>query len=92
MHGEPSPRSDRGCTTRTTTDEDAQAQHAVLAVVLDQHPALLTLYELAREISHNERDGIERAIRDLIGAGLLRCEGASVLPTRAALHFDQIAA
>jgi hypothetical protein len=28
----------------------------------------------------------------LTGAGLLRREGATVLPTRAALHFDRLAA
>jgi hypothetical protein len=30
-------------------------------------------------------------MRDLHGAGLLRREGATVLPTRAALHFDRLA-
>jgi hypothetical protein len=29
-------------------------------------------------------------VRDLIGVGLLRREGATVLPTRAALHFERL--
>ena len=29
-------------------------------------------------------------MRDLVGAGLLRCQGAYVLPTNAALYFDRL--
>jgi len=36
-------------------------------------------------------DAAERAIRDLVGVGLLRCDGGRVLPTEAALHFDRLA-
>jgi len=53
-------------------------------------PALLAAGEVEREIGGG--DGTERALRDLTGAGLLRREGATVLPTRAALHFDRLAA
>jgi hypothetical protein len=73
-------------------NDDARAQRAVLSLVLAEHPAQLTIFELAREVSRDESDAAERAIRDLVGVGLLRCEGASVLPTRAALHFDRLAA
>jgi hypothetical protein len=72
--------------------DDARTQRAVLSLVLAEHPAQLTIFELAREVSRDESDAAERAIRDLVGVGLLRCEGASVLPTRAALHFDRLAA
>jgi hypothetical protein len=72
--------------------DDARTQRAVLSLVLHEHPAQLTIFELAREVSRDEGDAAERAIRDLVGVGLLRCEGASVLPTRAALHFDRLAA
>jgi hypothetical protein len=50
---------------------------------------------LVREITAGstdfaEGDRIERAVRDLVGVGLLfRGEGA-VLPTRAALRFNEI--
>jgi len=70
--------------------DDARAQRAVLSLVLHEHPTQLTICELAREIE-GDGDAPERAIRDLVGVGLLRCEGASVLPTRAALHFDRLA-
>ena len=37
-----------------------------------------------------ERDAVEQAVHDLVGASLLRCEGASVLPTRAALFVSRL--
>jgi hypothetical protein len=70
--------------------DDARTQRAVLSLVLDEHPALLAAGEVGREIGAG--DAAERALRDLTGAGLLRREGATVLPTRAALHFDRLAA
>ena len=69
---------------------DAAAQRAVLSLVLHEHPALLAASEVEREIGPG--DAVERAMRDLTGVGLLRREGASILPTRAALHFDRLAA
>jgi hypothetical protein len=90
MHLQAISRPYSGCNPPSTAGEDTQAQRAVLAFVLDQHPATLTICEIAREFS--EADETERAIRDLVGAGLLRCEGASVLPTRAALHADRLEA
>ncbi len=89
MHPDRTPWPERG-TSQSTADEDTQAQQAVMAFVLDQHPATLTICEIAREMSSGEGDEVERAIRDLVGAGLLRCDGASVLPTRAALHLDRL--
>jgi hypothetical protein len=84
------PQPDSGCNPPSTTCEDSKAQRAVLAFVLDQHPATLTICEISREVGSDDGDEAERAIRDLVGAGLLRCEGASVLPTRAALHADRL--
>lgn len=37
-----------------------------------------------------QKDAIERAVRDLVAAGLLFRNGELVLPTRAALRFDEI--
>lgn len=69
---------------------DAASQRAVLSLVLHEHPAILASNEVEREVGPG--DATERAVRDLTGVGLLRREGASVLPTRAALHFDRLAA
>lgn len=71
-------------------NEDARAQRAVLSLVLHEHPSLLASDEVEREIGPG--DAVARALTDLTGAGLLRREGATVLPTRAALHFDRLAA
>ena len=70
--------------------DDARMQRAVLSLVLDEHPSCLAASEIEREIGTG--DATERALLDLTGAGLLRREGATVLPTRAALHFDRLAA
>ncbi len=74
---------------------DLQDQSVVLSHVLELHPAHLTIPELVREItagseSFREGDNVECAIRDLTGAGLLRCPGGVVALTRAALHFDRL--
>jgi hypothetical protein len=82
MHDQDNPRS--------AEREDERTQSAVLSLVLNEHPAQLTICEVAREVAADEGDSPERAVRDLVGVGLLRCEGASVLPTRAALHFDRL--
>lgn len=76
-------------------EEDAQVQAQVLTVVLAALPHQLSKLELAREVlSENpgfeERDDFERAIENLVRAGLLqRCESL-VLATRAARHFDSL--
>ena len=70
--------------------DDARAQRAVLSLVLHEHPALLAASEVEREVGAG--DATERAMLDLTGAGLIRREGVTVLPTRAALHFDRLAA
>jgi hypothetical protein len=79
----------------TPASEDAAIESAVLQQVLSLHPTQITLAELTREIGGEaavfaQRDAIERAVRDLAGAGLLHRQDAFVLPTRAALHFSQL--
>lgn len=79
----------------TPATEDAVTESAVLQRVLDLHPVLLTLAELIRELGGESpgfarRDAIERAVRDLAGAGLLHSQGAFVTPTRAALRFSEL--
>jgi hypothetical protein len=79
----------------STASEDAAVESAVLQRVLDFHPVQVTAVELVREVAgpspdFAERDAIERAIRDLTGAGLLHSRDAFVIPTRAALRFSQL--
>ena len=87
---------DRGAgSPRSNAAQDLHDQGVVLIHVLTIYPTQLRLQELIRELTDGsedfaERDRIERAVRELSGAGLLfRCEGL-VLPTRAALRFNQI--
>jgi hypothetical protein len=79
----------------TTRAGDLATESAVLRQVLDLHPAQVTVAELLREIGgetadFGQRDAIERAIRDLGGAGLLHRRDDLVIPTRAALRFNEL--
>jgi hypothetical protein len=77
--------------TRSTADVDAAIESALLQLVLELHPASLTLAELVREMGEEAgRDAVERAVHDLVAAGLLHHSDAFVRPTRAALRFDQL--
>lgn len=79
----------------TTRAADLATEAAVMRQVLDVHPVLLTTEELIRELGGGspgfaERDAVERAVRDLAGVGLIHHHGDLVLPTRAALHFNEL--
>ncbi len=79
----------------TPAAEDAATESAVLQQVLALHPIQVTLLELVREIggespSFAVRDGIERAVRDLTGVGLLHGHGGLIAPTHAALRFSEL--
>jgi hypothetical protein len=74
--------------------DDLRDEQAVLVHVVTTHPSTLRLSDLTRELGDPEdfaeRDRTERAVRELVKAGLLfRCEGA-VLPTRAALRAYEV--
>jgi hypothetical protein len=63
--------------------------------LLDEHPATLRIAEVsqalnARPDSFDTFDAVERAVVELVGAGLLHCEAGFVLPTRAALYFERL--
>lgn len=80
---------------RDPVAEDAKVERAVLAFLLDEHPTQLTIPEVSRALnpkgdSFESEDAVERALRELVGAGLLRCQGGYVLPTRAALYYDRL--
>lgn len=75
---------------RSTAEEDAALESAVLQQVLALHPTTLTIDELAREMGEGGGEALERAVRDLAAAGLLHRSDAFVRPTRAALRFDEL--
>jgi DNA-binding IclR family transcriptional regulator len=80
---------DGGENIHSTAEEDAAIESALLQQVLALHPAAVTLDELIRELGE-ELDDVERAVRDLVAAGLLHRSDALVLPSRAALRFDEL--
>lgn len=70
-----------------TAAADEEMQRVVLAVVLREYPVLLTFPALACELFENPNDliggmALARAVRDLVGAGLLHSNGFLVLPSR----------
>jgi hypothetical protein len=74
--------------------EDLQDERAMLTHVVETFPDTLRLSDLTRELGDpedfTERDRTERAVRELVKAGLLfRCEGV-VLPTRTALRAYEL--
>lgn len=83
---------------RTTYEEDNEQEGAVLRHVLTLYPEItLTKTELIREMTGGtltdpEVDANERAVRDLVAAGLLHPPGVGefVRPTRAALRFCEL--
>lgn len=95
MHDKPKSADGAAVGRPTTKHEDAQDRRAVLFRVLALHPAHLTTAELVREITAGAEefegtDVIERAIGDLVGAGLLNRAAGVIAPTRAALVFDSL--
>jgi hypothetical protein len=68
--------------------QDALVQGAVLLAVLERFPDRPTIFGLATEINAQQSfarfDVVERAVRDLVGKGLLRCRGESLTLTRRA--------
>lgn len=75
---------------------DRKVEWAVLSFLVDEHPDhQLTIPEVSRALNAGSEDQgyddtVERAIRELVGAGLLHCERGFVLPTRAALYHHHL--
>lgn len=91
--------ADENPTGRTCPDpsspagEDTRTESAVLALLLEEHPIHLTMDELVLVLHADpERgdpaDAALRAVRELVGAGLVHREGRFLTPSRAALYFD----
>jgi hypothetical protein len=67
-----------------------------LSHLLDEYPDRFTIPEVSRELNacftdFGREDAVERAIRELVGAGLLHCCCGFVLPTRTALYYQRLA-
>lgn len=80
---------------RVTTETDARFEAAVLGQLLALHPVQLTFDELLLAVAvdpgdFDQRDAVERAVRELQAAGLLVQNGDLILPSRAALRFDEL--
>ncbi len=74
---------------------DARTENAVLTFLLDEHPTRLTLGELSLVLNADPRlddpdDAAERAVRELVGAGLIHKDGRFLAPSRAALYFERL--
>lgn len=79
---------------QTELDDEAW-QLAVLSRVLILHPAHLSADELRRDMladrqDFSQIDAHDRAVRDLVACGLLRRDGDSVIPARAAVRFYEL--
>lgn len=89
----PADRAKRG---RFSPDpKDKKVERAVLAFLIFRHPERLTIPELSRILNKENSDlesddAVERAVRELVGVGLLECQAGVALPTRAALYFDAL--
>jgi hypothetical protein len=80
----------------TTNDvQDAAAESATLDRVLWLYPTHLTERELLVNLLAGDggpwEELFERAVRGLVADGLLRIDGESILPTRAALRSAELA-
>jgi len=89
----PRDRARRG--SPSPADEDVFDERAVLFFVLDLHPSLLTAAEILHGLcpdpeDFRSRDGVERAIRDLVAAGVLRRDGETIAPTHATLRLRRL--
>lgn len=87
--------SPAGAKESAAMSSDRTWQLDVLTCVLSLHPERLSYAELRRELFVDEQefsqaDDFDRAVGDLVAAGVLRHDGDSVIPTRAAMHFAAI--
>jgi hypothetical protein len=90
---EENPRDHGAFDPLSPADDDRSTESAILVLLLTEHPTRLTVDELGL-VLHGDidlfepKDAARRAIRELVGAGLVHREGKFLSPTRAALYFD----
>lgn len=88
--------TDRGPSDPSSTAyADAMTEGAVLSLLLDEHPARLTIDELSLVLDPGPENGTpndacERAVRELVGAGLVHRDGCFLMPSRAARYFERL--
>jgi hypothetical protein len=90
--------TDRGADSTATPNlaaQDASTENAVLAFLLEEHPTRLTLGELSLVLNADPQiadpdDAAKRAVRELVGAGLVHQDGRFLAPSRAALYFERL--
>lgn len=80
---------------RSQRAQDIRDQAVVLTFVLALNSEHLTIIDLARSLNADPEDftrpdAVERAVRDLVGVGLLEIDGGFVKPTVAARRFIQL--
>lgn len=80
---------------RSNRAQDIRDQAVVLTFVLALNSEHLTIIDLARSLNADPQDftradAVERAVRDLVGVGLLEIDGGLVKPTTAARRFIQL--
>lgn len=67
--------------------EDKPTQRAMLALLLHEFPKQISREDLGF-FGLERGEPVQRAIENLVVAGLAWCEGPFVMPTLAARHFD----
>lgn len=77
------------------TGTDLRMQRVVLALVLREHPILLTLPALAGRVLADPRTlaggvALARALRDLDNEGLVFSDGLLIQPSRPALYVKRL--
>lgn len=86
------PNGGERSTARRNHAQDVRDQAVTLTFILTLNPRHLTILDLARSLDgesggFKRPDAVERAVRDLVGVGLVAIEGGRVHPTTAALRF-----
>jgi hypothetical protein len=88
-------KANGGRPKRSNHAQDIKDEGIVLMHVLNLHPVNLIVPQLVSGLTADSEDFAEgdryaRAVRDLVGAGLLRIHRGLIVPTRPALRFNEI--
>ncbi|HEX3735689.1 MAG TPA: hypothetical protein VHU86_11130 [Solirubrobacterales bacterium] len=89
------PMGRRSADGPSPSDEDTRVEAAILTLLLDEYPAQITIPELSLALNNGGggfdcEDAVERGVRELVGAGLLHCQGAFVQPARPLLYLQRL--